>query len=80
MGNKDLQCIFTLTLVATRVNRGARQSVIVQVIINQISLFLPVDEDDCASRRAVHQQIAEAAQLVHLGAVHNLGVSTDAIR
>ena len=67
-----LQSIFTLTLSTVRVNRGAGQAHVEQVIVQEISLGLRVDEDQGTGGRHREKKVVKALLLQAILGVDDL--------
>lgn len=59
----DVQGVLALALGAVRVDGGAGETHVVEVVVDQISLDFGVDEDKCARRRHRQEQVVESLLL-----------------
>lgn len=73
--HENIQCILALTLGTISMDGRARQTHVVEVIVNQIRLALGVDENQSATGRHGHQQVKETLLLQRLIDIDNLEVS-----
>jgi len=64
VGDKDSQCIFTLTLKAVRVDGGRWEAHIEKVVINIVGSLLGLDEDESARWRHREQQVVQSLLLL----------------
>lgn len=76
MKGNNLQGIFPLTLGAIRVDRGTRETHVVEIIIQEVCLGLGIHKNQCTRRRHSQKQVIEALLLKRRFSIDDLGKCT----
>src|SRR3954468_16054960 len=61
---QNLHSILALTLSSTTVDRGGRDSRVVEEVVNKVHLFLAVDENQSAHRRHADNKVIDGPHLL----------------